>query len=286
MTSGRGERISLTLPGGLLDGGRRHQLAEVRALTGWEEELLAETDGTTSVAERVTAVLARCVTRIGSVSLDPFSFRQLTVGDREALLIALRWSTLGDRIDCVLRCPADGCGQQIDVPLRAGDLLIEPYDDFRPWYEEAVGDAVVRFRLPTGGDQEQVADLARVDPARAAHQLLSRCVEIDDRHDLRDEQLADAVSARMAELDPQAELRLRLRCAWCQAEISTVLDMAGFLFTEGARSATRLYQEVHVLAWTYHWGEAEILGLPTPRRRRYLDLIADMAESASHLRTA
>jgi len=39
------------------------------------------------------------------------------------------------------------------------------------------------------------------------------------------------------------------------------------------QSAGRLLQEIHILAATYHWGEAEILALPLERRRIYLDLI-------------
>jgi hypothetical protein len=36
----------------------------------------------------------------------------------------------------------------------------------------------------------------------------------------------------------------------------------------------RLYEEVHVLALHYHWSEAQILALATPKRRRYLALLA------------
>ena len=35
----------------------------------------------------------------------------------------------------------------------------------------------------------------------------------------------------------------------------------------------QLLQDVHRLACLYHWGEAEILSLPLPRRRAYLSLI-------------
>jgi len=35
-----------------------------------------------------------------------------------------------------------------------------------------------------------------------------------------------------------------------------------------------LYQELHLLALHYHWGEADILRLPTSKRRRYLRLLA------------
>ena len=41
-----------------------------------------------------------------------------------------------------------------------------------------------------------------------------------------------------------------------------------------------LYEELHLLALHYHWGEAEILGLTSAKRRRYLGLLA------SHLAAA
>ncbi len=33
-------------------------------------------------------------------------------------------------------------------------------------------------------------------------------------------------------------------------------------------------EEVHVLALHYHWSEADILALPSPKRQRYLALLA------------
>lgn len=284
MSTSTADGITLTLPGGLLDGDRRHQGAEVRPLTGREEELLVGMGCHPSAAERVTAVLGRCLTRLGPADLGPSTVRRLTVGDREALLLGLRWATFGDRIDCVLTCPAEGCGGRIDLTLRPSELLVDPYDAFPAWYEESFGDVGVRFRLPTGDDQEQVAGLARADAAGAARRLLARCV--DGAVDLSDEELADAIGCRMADLDPQAELGLQLSCPWCGVTVDTVLDMAAFLFAEVAGTASRLYQEVHLLAWTYHWGEAEILGLPAPRRRRYLDLIADSTDHATSRRSA
>src|SRR6185503_1744130 len=78
--------------------------AEVRPLTGREEELLATESGE-SMAAMVTAILARCVPSVGDVATTPEAVRQLSVGDREALLLHLRRATLGDRIDCIATCP-------------------------------------------------------------------------------------------------------------------------------------------------------------------------------------
>jgi hypothetical protein len=35
----------------------------------------------------------------------------------------------------------------------------------------------------------------------------------------------------------------------------------------------RLYEEVHRLAWHYHWAEREILAMTHSKRRRYLALL-------------
>jgi hypothetical protein len=39
------------------------------------------------------------------------------------------------------------------------------------------------------------------------------------------------------------------------------------------RSASELYDEVHALAWHYHWSEAEILALPRVRRQSYMSRV-------------
>ncbi len=50
---------------------------------------------------------------------------------------------------------------------------------------------------------------------------------------------------------------------------------AAFLLQEMLRGARQVVEEVHALAFHYHWAEQEILALPRSRRRRYLDLIDD-----------
>lgn len=281
--------VRVTLPGGVLDGDRRHQTALLRPLAGREQELLAALPAEVTAAERVTMLLARCLEQLGSKAPHADDVRSLTVGDREALLLHLRRASESDRIDCVVTCPHRECGEPVDVGLRVSDLLLSSYDDVVAWREESVrvGDhgVPVRFRLPTGADQEAVAALARDDAALAARRLLGRCVEpVGDGRDpvvgLGEEGVA-ALAARMADLDPQAELRLRMECPACAAPITTLFDTATFLFAEMGAAGDRLYQEVHALAWYYHWSEADILDLTAGRRRRYLDLIAASRERAT-----
>ena len=43
-----------------------------------------------------------------------------------------------------------------------------------------------------------------------------------------------------------------------------------------------LCEEVHYLAFHYHWGEREILEMPGAKRRRYLSILAEKLEQAGN----
>jgi hypothetical protein len=85
---------------------------------------------------------------------------------------------------------------------------------------------------------------------------------------------ADAVAARMAELDPQAEIVLEMPCAACAHVFSVPLDAGSLLARELADRAEVLLQEIHLLALHYGWPESELLEMGTRRRRRYVEYLA------------
>lgn len=261
------------LPHGVLGDGLRRQDVVLRLPTGADEALLVEGPTGASVAARVSALLARCVERLGGEPCGVETVRELTVGDREALLLHLRGAAFGERLTCALPCPA--CGELMDLELSVGDLLIAPYTDAREAHELALaGGGMVRFRLPTGGDQEAAAAARTAEDG--ALLLLERCVlGVDDAGDRAD---VETLGAEMARLDPQAELRLAATCPGCNEPVEATLDAGTMLLDELAPSADTLFREVHALARHYHWSEGEILGLDLRRRRRYLALlVADEA---------
>src|SRR6266536_3297301 len=234
---------SITLPTGLWIDGARESVVQLRPLTGFDESALAEAVQATP-AERTTALLSRCVLRLGGRDeVGPEDVRRLTVGDREALLLHVRGTTFGERLQCVVGCPAEGCGEALDLYERDG----------------------CRFPLPTGADQEAAARLADALEAAVAL-LLERCVEAGAP--------ARDLSPVMAELDPQAELVLTLACPACGDEFEVPFDAGDFLARELA-GVRDLERDVHRLALHYHWSEPEILALTVDRRRRYLELLAE-----------
>lgn len=278
--------IEVTLPGGFERDGAWRRSVWLRPWCGRDEAFFAEDAAASSPAvpaARTTALLARCL------ALDPDAtpappdlVRALNAGDREALLLHLRRLTLGERLSSVLACPE--CGERMDLDLRIGDLLLPPSGHEGSFHDATVsadGEVFhVRFRLPTGGDLEDAAALARRDAEAAAREVLRRCVdEITTGDGAPVDGLPEAVARQlprlMAERDPQAELRLDMECPACGATFATIFDTAQYLHQEIVQGSDQLYREVHQLALHYHWSEPEILALSARQRRRYLGLLAE-----------
>ncbi len=276
--------VATALPGGYWHQGQRYQKAELRSLAGADEAFLAEEVASAKRPQRITALLARCVQSLGPLRRVPVeAVRSLTVGDREALVLQLRGLAFGDRMDCVIACPS--CEERLDLELRVSELLLPPDPHRQEWYEIPIanGDAYrVRFRLPNGADEEAAAELAASDPQGAATLILERCVALvsDDRGeaipvDAWPETVAREIPERMAQLDPQAEIELRLRCPACEQPFCTLFDPADYMFREIAARSHDLYREVHLIALYYHWSERDILGLTPGKRSLYLRLLEE-----------
>jgi hypothetical protein len=285
--------VPVTLPGGYWLDGACHREAELRPLNSRDKVFVVEKGEALSPARRTTALLARCLERLGPLG-SPVSAEQigsLTVGDREALLLHLRRLTMGERVRCVLRCPDGGCGEKLDLEVDVGELLLPPYPYARQRHETTVAENGtnyrVRFRLPTGADQEAVETVARRDPKLAAGSVLERCIEDvgaegGDALEALPPVVAERLPDVMADLDPQAELRLALTCPACHNGFSALLDAGTYLFQELEDETKHLYREVHTLALYYHWSEAEIMAMSNRKRGLYLELLEEaFAEARS-----
>lgn len=271
--------VTVALPNGLSVEGAHSREAILRELTGEEQLTLAEDCQALPSAAWTTEVLACCVTRLGWLAKpDRSALRALTVGDRDALLLHLHQISFGESIQCEARCPVEGCTERLELTLPVKELLLPAYPHAAREHELRVMDAAgtqsqVRFRLPTGDDHEAAAALASTDVAAAVAALLRRCVLSVEPVDLSDA-VVTALSERMAELDPQAELLLNARCPACSRALRARFDVASFLRQRLEERTQALYREVHLLAFHYHWSEREILAMNSRARHRYLHLLA------------
>ena len=199
----------------------------------------------------------------------------LTIGRRDARLLALRELTMGSLLQGFACCPQ--CGEQIEFTIETGDLLMGEGD---PGSEhELEGEEYrLRFRMPNSLDLLAAAGCA--DAPGAARELRRRCVVAARRNDdpVNPETLPESVVAslaeRMEDLDPMTELRLRLNCLKCRHRWSILLDIATFFLREISVLARHLALEVHTLARAYGWHEADILAMSPARRGLYLETAA------------
>ena len=220
--------LDVSLPGGLWVGGERRRDAVLRPLNGEDEAFMLEESPGLPPAHRVTALLERCLVRLGPhepVGAD--AVRELDAGDRQALLLHLRRLTFGERLECVLACPA--CNEELDLDLRVGDLLVAPYLERPPEIDAELEGVPVRFRLPTGADEEAAAVAAAADAESAVAAVVERCVA---RPATFSSEVTDALGELMGELDPQADIVLELTCAACGETASVPFDVGDYLARE------------------------------------------------------
>jgi hypothetical protein len=269
---------------GLLEPGGRHTLAVLRDPTGHDEAMLAELGVHATPAEQVSALIAALALCIGKIEHPSKELiLRLTAGDRERLVLAVCARLLGAQIDLVIACQA--CRALAEIPVRF-DEVIAARPQLPLEHERAVdfkaddGRWTARCRPPTGADLEKAA---RGGPD-AARNLIVDCLLALTTPDGRPVAVGElpsecesAAAAALAAFDPAAECRITMECPACAGTIDAVLDGYTILRT-GLGGARQIYDDVYRMARAYYWSEADILALPTHRRRHYL-AIAGGAEA-------
>lgn len=234
------------------------------ALEAWEKGQRLDLVG------RALALLAAASPEVG-----PEELANLSVGQRDALLIRLREKTFGNVQKCFVRCVKCGAPLEFGLDLRTldADKELQSLKPQTTW--TTVEDYQVCFRLPNSYDLKVVAEYC-LDVGSAAQMLLERCVlevrrgsETLRGRDLPPE-IVEKVAAQMEEVDPLGDIPLAIDCGRCGQHIEVVLDLANMLWQEVEGAAQRLLHEVHTLASAYGWTEDEILALSASRRRSYI----------------
>lgn len=264
--------IDMVLPHGCWYKGASVRRVQVRPLTGEDERFLVDYGEHMRRAEQETAFLARLLRFPDSQTpLSPEAVRKLTAGDREALLLQLYRGLYGEHVALTLCCPA--CSEAMTLDLAVHGLLTPPAAQPAAEYPREVGGYKTVLRPVIGADLEALNGTA----SAGAEQLLRACVVSSEpplpSAPLPQEQF-EAFSEALAALDPQADVVLAARCPLCSHVFPVPFDAWDMLGQALARRRGRIDEEVHALAFYYHWTEEAILALPLHRRRKYLELIA------------
>lgn len=198
----------------------------------------------------------------------------VSVGRRDGILMDAREANFGPQVSGVVECPE--CGETLEWTL---DLRT-----VRSAGEGTSGETEARFaadgyellyRLPDSTDLAAVVLAGEVGGGRAA--LIERCVIEARRRDERvepgslPEPVVIGLAAEMEARDPNAETLLDFQCPACGLRWRALFDVVEFLWTGIRARATRLLEEVSILARAYGWSEGDILDMGAARRRFYLE---------------
>lgn len=163
------------LPGGLVLGGEVIDSAEVQELTGEHEEALAKARGN---ASRFIRTLLNCgVVSIGDEKASASVLKDLSIGDRETLILGIRRATFGNEVELIgYMCRS--CEAVIDINVPLADIPIKRLDEpARDVYEVPLRKGGKAFvRIPNGHDQEFVLESEALTESEQNTLLLSRAV--------------------------------------------------------------------------------------------------------------
>jgi uncharacterized protein YbaR (Trm112 family) len=198
---------------------------------------------------------------------------RLPLGRRDALALDAHLRLFGSQLVSIAVCPV--CREQLELNLNVADVQINQIPS-----SELVCEADgfrLEFRLPDSLDV-MIAETA--PSVSTAHQLLlERCLisaMAENRYYTVDEipeQVLTSMEVAMSEADPQANIQLDLSCPACRHAWLAAFDVGAFMWKEIHAWAQRILTEVHLLAKTYGWHEADILNMSPTRRQLYLEQI-------------
>ncbi len=223
------------------------------------------------VNRALTLLAASCQ----EMSLDELA--ELSVGQRDELLLDLREQTFGTMLNVFAECPQ--CREHIEFTADVTDIRVANHSEIDEKENNlSIENFDLRFRLINSMDLVEVVNCN--DLTRARSILVHRCVIRASRggEELSPEELPENIIeklvARLSECDPQSDVLLNIVCPACTHNWHMIFDIVSFFWREISMQAKRLLREVHTLALAYGWQEADILSMSTARRRFYLEMVS------------
>jgi hypothetical protein len=187
---------------------------------------------------------------------------EFDIGTRDVLLARLLGSLSGGQVPACADCP--GCGVVLDVLVDVAAVAGLPVHEPGERLSVLVDGAQVPFRLPTTADLIAQADCP---PGRARATLLAACLGVEP-----EPETVAAAEAAMEQAAPAGAIDLLVRCPDCDLDSLLPLDVPALLWAELEARACALLRDVHALAVSYGWTEADVLELSPRRRAMYLAL--------------
>lgn len=203
---------------------------------------------------------------------DTNDLARLSIGRRDALLLAQRIITFGQVMRIFIECPK--CAAHLGISVR-GDDIAAAEGEFDGVLSS--GGVEARFRLPDSLDL--AAALKSPDTSSAKRIMIERCITdasmegvFVDASQIPEDTVLQIID-QMAEGDPQADVLLDIQCPECGETWQIIFDILFFFWRELSAEAKRILIDVHTLARAYGWSEGDILAMSPLRRQSYLEMV-------------
>ena len=142
------EKVYSLLAGYTDKDGITHNTFTLREMTGADEEYVNRSDIKSNGAKVSTALLARCVTSIGTLTRKSVGgpkewediIKHLYVGDRDVMLLELRRLSIGEEIEVTHTCPNPDCKAKLNTVINVDELEITEFNGINE----------IPFELPKG----------------------------------------------------------------------------------------------------------------------------------------
>lgn len=221
--------------------------------------------------ERITGILSCALREEKDGRLGMRQAARLAVADRDFLIVQL--GRLFGFLQAWITAECAACLRPFDVQIRTDELPLAFRDEGEEPVEVETSAGRLSVRMPDGGDQEAVA--GHPDREEAVRVILGRCIVegAAAAEDLTDADIL-AIDAALEEASAGYPDAAAVSCPLCKAPNEVPIDTAAWIdrLDEGPLA------DVHALASSYHWSEAEILSLSRARRLHYLQLVASDSE--------
>ena len=188
----------------------------------------------------------------------------LTIGERDQLLIKAYQAMFGSEIEVFSSCSACSCELELLVDLN--ELLVVDYEADTNLKFELHGKQLLLEPIRVG-DLKQVKRIGNekwLDEKLTQGRIAPKLITQEDRNEY---------AARLSELDPQADICLEFECVECQFSWIDPFDIASQLWLRFDATCKRLLAAVHSLASAYGWTETEVLAMSPWRREVYLNMV-------------
>lgn len=226
----------VNLPGGYVTlTGEVLKIAEVRELTGKDEEIIART---TNLGKIFPTILSRGVVSIGNVKADESILDALLVGDRDALLLGIYKATFGPTATLGAFCLGCNDSKTVEISIDS-DIKSKVLIDADDRYFTVQGKKhEYLVTLPTGQLQKELAKDPDMNYAESATIILENTVlKIDGKAVISKAQVQNLglserklIIEELTERSPGPQFNdVKIDCPDCGSEVAVPINL-GALF--------------------------------------------------------